>query len=158
MFCCCTCVGGIRPRCTAVEPKGEKVHSTNNRFPVRYYLQQSYYKFNVNNFWRGNSLTFTAHSYFEAFFQPAVLTLIPVMLINWTVSRCSARIRKITTNTTLEERLATFTSENSVMFSRGLVPTHSTFYLTVLFCRVFLSLCCLSPCLCGNDGHYAGVL
>lgn len=51
--------------------------------------------------------TFPAHAHFKTFFEPAKLTLVSMMLINWTITIPSTGIRKISSDTSFEK---TFTS------------------------------------------------
>lgn len=149
--CGTTCVGGIRPRCTAVEPKGERVHSTNNQFHVDTRTDTLGLQTNIQapasaeRFWRGNSLTFTSHSNLETLFQTTVLALVSMVLVNGTVPRSTTCVGQVAADTTLEERLAPFTCENPVVFPRRLVPTNSTLDLSIFLRRVLLAFRVFPP-------------
>ena len=51
--------------------------------------------------------TFSPHAHLQTLLQPAVLALVPVMLIDGAVPVPSTRVREISSYTSLEEALAT---------------------------------------------------
>lgn len=48
-------------------------------------------------------LTFSAHAHFQTLFQPTVLALIPVVLVDGTVAAAPARVREIPADASLEK-------------------------------------------------------
>ena len=56
---------------------------------------------------RKNVLTFFPHSHLEAFLEATVLTLIPMMLVDRTISAAPALVGQVSANRPLEEALAT---------------------------------------------------
>jgi hypothetical protein len=75
---------------------------------------------------------FSPHAHLQTLLKPTVLALVPVMLIDGTVPVPSTRVREISSYTSLEEALATFTRELAVVLAAGFVPTHDTFDVLVL--------------------------
>jgi len=71
-----------------------------------------------------NARTFTFHADLEAFRQSAVLALVAMVLVDWTVSRATARVRQVATHRALEEALAALARRLPVVFARTLVPAH----------------------------------
>lgn len=65
--------------------------------------------------------TFLLHAELEAFLEPAVLALVAMVLVDWTVVVSSTRVRQVSTHRTLEEALTSLTRQYSVMFARTLV-------------------------------------
>ena len=60
---------------------------------------------------------FFTHTNFQAFFQPAVLALVSVVLIDGAVALRTACVRQIPPNASLEEAFAAFASVNAVVFA-----------------------------------------
>lgn len=73
---------------------------------------------------RAASLTFSPHADFEALLQPAVLTLVPVVLVDGAVSVPPAGVSEVPPHRTLKEAFASLAGELTVMLPTGLVPTH----------------------------------
>lgn len=62
-------------------------------------------------------LTFSPHSVLEALFESTVLALIAVMLVDGAVPASSTGVRQVPSDRPLEEALATFAGECSVMLT-----------------------------------------
>ena len=80
-----------------------------------------------------------AHAHPEALLEPTVLTLVPVVLINLTVTVGPAGVAEIAADAALEETLAALAGEHAVMLSTGLVPAHHAVHLqprTLLVARL----------------------
>lgn len=71
-----------------------------------------------------SGLTFSPHADFEALLQAAVLTLVPVVLVDWTVSVPPAGVREIPPHRALKEAFASLAGELTVMLPTGLIPAH----------------------------------
>lgn len=141
---CGTCVGGMRPLCTAVE-KGEKVHSTYNLLQI-----SKWYKLIL----AVSHHTFSSHADLHTLLKPTVLTLVAVMLVDRTIPRSSASVREISSHASLEERLASLTCKHPVVLAWWLVATNWTFDLTSFLRRLLLlRFGCFTPRLSGHDGH-----
>ena len=56
---------------------------------------------------KGLFLTLFPHSHLEALFQPAVLALVAVVLVDWTVAGATALVGQIASNRSFEKALAT---------------------------------------------------
>lgn len=99
--------------------------------------------------------TLASHADLDAFSQPAILTLVSMMLINGAIPRCSTSVAEVTANAALEKRLAALTGKHSIMLSRGLVATNCAFHMLHIFFRRFLYRFSLfrAPCRNGNHGH-----
>ena len=69
-------------------------------------------------------LTFSPHTDFEALLQPAVLTLVPVVLVDGTVSVPPAGVSEVPPHRALKEAFASLAGELTVMLPTGLVPAH----------------------------------
>lgn len=54
----------------------------------------------------GGGLTFASHAHLEALLQAAILTLVPMVLVDGAVSAAAARISEIASHGPLEERFA----------------------------------------------------
>lgn len=67
-------------------------------------------------------LTFSPHADFEALLQAAVLTLVPVVLVDGAVPVPPAGVRKVPPHRALKEAFAALAGELAVMFPTGLVP------------------------------------
>lgn len=76
-----------------------------------------------------HGLTFSPHADFEALLQPAVLTLVPVVLVDGTVSIPPAGVSQVPPHRALEEALASLAGELAVMLPAGLVPAHHTVHV-----------------------------
>ena len=76
--------------------------------------------------------TFTSHAGLEAFLEPAVLALVPMMDVNGTVPAPSACVRQVPTYRALEEALASFARVLSVMLTRALVRANYTLGIRTL--------------------------
>lgn len=83
---------------------------------------------------------FPSHANFEAFFEPAVLTLIAVVLVYRAVPVGTTSVRQVPPDTSLEEALATFTSELAIVLAARLVPAHHALYVLLLLLLVPLVL------------------
>jgi len=55
--------------------------------------------------------TFPAHAHLQALFQAAKLALVPMMLIDRTVSAAATRVREVPPDAPLEEALASWKKE-----------------------------------------------
>ena len=55
--------------------------------------------------------TFLAHAHSKALLQTTVLTLVPVMHVDWTVAVAATCVREVATYGALEKTLATFACE-----------------------------------------------
>ena len=53
-------------------------------------------------------VTFFPHAHFEALFQPAVLTLVSVVLVHWTVLASAALVGQVSSNRPFEEAFASW--------------------------------------------------
>lgn len=82
--------------------------------------------------------TLSSHSHFQALFEPAILTLVPMMLVNRTVPIATARIRQIPPDAPLEKRLAPFARELTIMLAGRLVAAHHAFDMLLLLVRTLL--------------------
>ena len=71
--------------------------------------------------------TFLTHADFDALFESAVLALIAMVLVDWTIPVASARVGQVPSDGSLEEAFTTFTRELTVMFSRTFVSTNDAF-------------------------------
>jgi hypothetical protein len=71
--------------------------------------------------------SFSPHADLETFLEPTVLTLVAVMLVDRTVATAATCVRQVAANGPLEETLASFARELSVMFPRTLVAADDTF-------------------------------
>jgi len=69
---------------------------------------------------------FSSHAHLEALLQPAILTLVPVVLVDRAVAVAATRVAQVPADAPLEEALATFTGELSVVFSGGFVTADDT--------------------------------
>lgn len=69
-------------------------------------------------------LTFSPHADFEALLQPAVLALVPVVLVDGAVSVPPAGVGQVPPHGALEEALASLAGELAVMLPAGLVPAN----------------------------------
>ena len=72
--------------------------------------------------------TFAFHADSETFLEAAVLALVAMVLVNGAVSSCAARVRQVTTHRSLEETLASFARQLSVVLPRTLVPAHDALH------------------------------
>lgn len=79
--------------------------------------------------------TLPSHSHLEAFLESAVLALIPVMLVNRTVPVSSASVSEVPPDTSLEEGLAPFTRELTVVFSAAFITANYTLYVLLILVR-----------------------
>ena len=75
------------------------------------------------------SHTFSSHPHLQTFLEPAVLTLIPVMLVDGAGAVASAGVGQVPPHGSLEETFTTFAGKLSVMFARTFIRTHYTFNL-----------------------------
>lgn len=64
------------------------------------------------------------HSDFQALLQPAVLALVPMVLVDGTVSVPPAGVTQVPSDRALEEALAALAGKLAVVFAAGLVPAH----------------------------------
>ncbi|KFM61896.1 hypothetical protein X975_26569, partial [Stegodyphus mimosarum] len=76
--------------------------------------------------------TLPSHSHLEAFLEPAVLALVPVVLVDRTVPVAPARVRQIPPDAPLEEGFAALARELTIVFPTGLVATHHALYMLLL--------------------------
>lgn len=75
---------------------------------------------------------FPSHANFEAFFEATVLTLIAVVLVYRAVPVGTTSVSQVSPYTSLEEALATFTSELAIVLAARLVPAHHALYVLLL--------------------------
>ena len=135
-----TCVGGMRPRWTAVVKRWKGSFNM-----LLMHLQQvltTIVKVTLTDLlliWKFLTRTLASHADLDAFSQPAILTLISMMLINGAIPRCSTSVAEVTANAALEKRLTSLTGKHSIMFSRGLVATNCALYLLHIFFRRLLN-------------------
>ena len=84
-----------------------------------------------NNYWSNkfslHKLTFPSHPSLQTFLEPAVLTLVPVVLVNGAVSAAPARVGEIPSDWPLEETLASLAGELTVVLPWTLVTAHDAF-------------------------------
>lgn len=74
-------------------------------------------------------VTFPPHSYFEAFLQPTILTLVAMVLINRTGSACSTSVAKVPSDAPFEKAFTSLTCVLSVVLPTRFVRTHNALYL-----------------------------
>ena len=79
--------------------------------------------------------TFSSHAHLETLLQPAVLTLIPVMLVDGAVPVPSAGVAKIPAHATFEERFTPLARKLPVVLSRTLVTTYDALDVVRLHLR-----------------------
>lgn len=84
--------------------------------------------------------TFPSHADFQAFFEAAVLTLIAVVLVYWTIPVGTACVSEVPPYAPLEEAFAALTSELAVVFATGFVPTDHTLDVLGLLLRMLRRL------------------
>lgn len=71
-----------------------------------------------------SGLTFSPHADFQALLQSAVLALVPVVLVDGTVSVPPAGVSEVSPHRALKEAFASLAGELTVMLPTGLVPAH----------------------------------
>jgi len=76
--------------------------------------------------------SFPPHPGLETFLEPAVLTLVPVVLVNRTVPGSAACVGQIPAHGALEETLTALARELTVVFARALISTHDTLDLLLV--------------------------
>ncbi len=75
-------------------------------------------------------LTFLPHAHLEALFEPAVLALVPVVLVHGTAAAAPALVGQVASDRPLEKGLATctdihnVTSNSRTLNARKLLPSH----------------------------------
>ena len=103
-------------------------------------------EFVCTNTFKGGESTFTTHPDLDALLEATILTLIPVMLIDGTVPRTSTRVREISSYGALEETLASFARELSVVLpgtfiaAYGALGAHLLLLLLLLLLQVLLDV------------------
>lgn len=156
---CGTCVGGMRPRWTAVEKRWKgSFNMLVRHLPGLLTTVTAKWLTHTDLLltWKLLTRTLASHADFDALSQPTVLTLVSVMLIDGAVARSSASVAEVTANAAFEKRLAAFTGKHTVVLSRGLVTTNCAFHLLYIFFRRFLHRFGLlrAPCCWDwNHGH-----
>jgi len=84
--------------------------------------------------------TFSSHSRLDALLEATVLALVAMMLVDGTVPVPSARVCQVPTNRPLEEALAPFARELSIVLSGTLVAADDALNVQLLSIRMLLLL------------------
>lgn len=85
-------------------------------------------------------LTIFPHSNFHTLLESAILAVIPVLNIYWTILVSSTRVREIPSNASLEKTFTAFASKNTVMLPRGFISANNTFDGRFWCSRAFFGL------------------
>lgn len=75
---------------------------------------------------------FSSHSGLDAFLEATVLALVPVVLVDRAVPVSSTSVREVPSNGSLEEALASLTSELTIVLSGTLVSADDTLDVQLL--------------------------
>lgn len=84
--------------------------------------------------------TFPSHADFKAFFEAAVLTLIAVVLVDWTIPVGTACVSEVPSYAPFEEAFAPLASKLAIVFATRFIPTDHTFNVLWLFLRLLRRL------------------
>ncbi len=84
--------------------------------------------------------TFPSHADFKAFFEAAVLTLIAVVLVDWTIPVGTACVSEVPSYAPFEEAFAPLASKLAIVFATGFIPTDHTLNVLWLFLRLLRRL------------------
>lgn len=83
---------------------------------------------------------FPSHADFKAFFEAAVLTLIAVVLVDWTIPVGTACVSEVPSYAPFEEAFAPLASKLAIVFATGFIPADHTFNVLWLFLRLLRRL------------------
>lgn len=84
--------------------------------------------------------TFPSHADFKAFFEAAVLTLIAVVLVDWTIPVGTACVSEVPSYAPFEEAFAPLASKLAIVFATGFVPAHHALDVLRLLLRLLRRL------------------
>ena len=76
--------------------------------------------------------TFSLHAHLEALLQPAMLTLVPMVLVDRAVLVPPALVRQVPPHRPLEKALATLTGDLAIVLSTALIRADHTYEISVL--------------------------
>lgn len=83
---------------------------------------------------------FPSHADFKAFFEAAVLTLIAVVLVDWTIPVGTACVSEVPSYAPFEEAFAPLASKLAIVFATGFIPTHHALDVLRLLLRLLRRL------------------